>query len=237
MVNEKENMKVMISGDSSGLGYELCKTLHKDYDVVGFSRKKRVVMDMLGHWRHFEFDLNNYKDVPDLICDELSSTDILIHNAAISSNNLVVVEPNSVYEQLMKINVLAPVHLTKLWIKCRLLQQKYGHVLFVSSICTKKHFKGLSAYSMTKSAINSFSKTIATEMSSKGIRSNSILPGYMKTNMTEELSDEQLNKIKNRTPMKRLVDIKEVCDTIHFVISGGTFLNGSEIIIDGGFTI
>ena len=103
--------------------------------------------------------------------------------------------------------------------------------------CTKKHFKGLSAYSMTKSALNSFSKTIAIEMASKGIRSNLILPGYMETDMTKELTNEQLIKIKNRTPMKRLVDIKEVCDTINFVISGGTFLNGTEIVIDGGFIV
>ena len=137
----------------------------------------------------------------------------------------------------MKINVFAPVYLTKLWIKNKLLHDKTGHLLFISSICTKKHFKGLSAYAMSKSAIESFSKTISVEMSSRGIRSNLVLPGYMETSMTEGLTSEQLDKIKNRTPMKRLADIDEICTLIEYLITYGTFINGAEIVIDGGYTL
>jgi 3-oxoacyl-[acyl-carrier protein] reductase len=121
--------------------------------------------------------------------------------------------------------------------KHRLRLGKPGHVIFVSSICSKRSFRGLSIYSATKSAINSYSKSIAFEMGRKNIRSNVVVPGYMKTDMSSSLSPAQMEKIKRRCPMKRLAEIEEVCQVVDFLIQPNSFVNGAEFVVDGGYSL
>lgn len=224
-------MKVLITGDSKGLGYSICERLKIDHEVVGLSRSSSEFL-----WEHVSFDLEDLSSI-DKLKDLLSGIDVLIHNAAITNSNLAIVETLDSYLRIHKVNVLAPAMITKLWMQCRLHQKKKGHVIFVSSICAKKHFKGLAAYSMSKSSINSLAKTIAVEMGSRGIRANVVSPGYMETEMSKDLSQIQKSKISERTPMKRLAEIDDVVDVIQFLVNTSDFMNGSDIVIDGGFTI
>lgn len=223
---------ILITGDSSGLGNTLCHYLsEKQHKIIGVAR--REPKNLL--WEHYSIDLEEeyIEKIRPLLCD----IDTLIHNAAIPSKNLCVVEPMSTYEKVFRINTLSPIHITKEWISSRLLQKKSGQVIFVSSICTKKHFKGLAAYAASKSAINSFAKTVAIEFGKKKIYSNIILPGYMKTEMTSSMDLKKIEKIKQRTPTKELCEPKKVCIAIENLINNPGIMNGAEIVIDGGFII
>jgi len=225
--------KILVTGDSKGLGYDICKTLSatEDFEVYGVSRSSNSF-----EWNHFSLDLFVEEDVKKLnkICKDM---DVIIHNAAISSNNLFVVEPELKVKKVFKLNLFVPIEITKAWIKGRIRKKKKGCVIFVSSICTEKQFKGLSAYAASKSALNSYAKSIAFEMGKKGITSNIVSPGYMKTSMTSEMRNEDLEKIKNKTPLKRFCKTDDVCSIIEYIIKNPGFINGSNIIVDGGFTL
>ena len=225
-------MKFFITGDSRGLGNSLCNNFAKDYEVVGISRKD--IDDCV--WNHISCDLSQ-KTVSKEIEEELKNTDVLIHNAAIASSNLSLVETLSHGEKVFDVNFFTPFILTKTWLKYRIGKKKPGQVIFISSICSKKTFKGLGMYAASKAAINSFSKTIATEMGSRGIRSNVVLPGYMETDMSASLTDNQLEKIRSRSPMKRLATLDEVVKAVQFLATESTYNNGSEIVIDGGYIL
>lgn len=225
---------VLVTGDSKGLGFKICETLSKNINinVIGISRSRKIK----GNWKHYSLDITNEKDIKAII--ELSKkADVLIHNAGISSNNLFIVESKEKIEKVFKLNLMSPIQITKGWMKKRLLQKKKGQVIFISSICTKKTFKGLSAYAASKSALNSYAKSIAFEMGKKGITSNIILPGYMKTEMTSEMKESDLEKIKNKTPLKEFCKTSDVTSIIEYMVLKNKFLNGSEITIDGGFTL
>ena len=225
-------MKLLITGDSRGLGYELCKKYSLEHTVTGLSR----ATEPPGNWAHISHDLAS-KSVPDDLENELVESDVLIHNAAIASSALALVETLNSAEQQFNINFLSPFVITKTWMKHRLRLGKPGHVIFVSSICSKRSFRGLSIYSATKSAINSYSKSIAFEMGRKNIRSNVVVPGYMKTDMSSSLSPAQMEKIKRRCPMKRLAEIEEVCQVVDFLIQPNSFVNGAEFVVDGGYSL
>tara|TARA_B100000212_G_scaffold287542_1_gene228387 strand:- start:125 stop:802 length:678 start_codon:yes stop_codon:yes gene_type:complete len=225
-------MNILITGDSRGLGYELCKQYSASHSVTGISRSKHVD----GQWNHLSHDLS-LKTVPNQLLHALIETDVLIHNAAIASSKLAMIETLKSAEEQFDINFLSPFILTKAWMQHRLRLRKPGHVIFISSICSKRSFRGLSIYSATKSAINSYSKSIAFEMGKKNIRSNVVVPGYMETDMSSSLSDDQLKKIQSRCPMKRLAKIEEVCSAVGFLIESSDFINGSEIVVDGGYSL
>ena len=226
-------MNIFITGDSRGVGYYLCDFLTKNgHNVYGVSRS----IPQNCTWNHFNLDLNSFDK--NEILPILSICDILINNAAIASDNLAIVENDINIENLFNINVISPIKITKIWAKERIRQQKPGRVLFVSSICSKRSYKGLSIYGSTKAAINHFSKVFAKEMAGKEIYSNCIIPGYMETDMNFSLNEKTKEKIKDINPMKRFLKLDEICNVINFIISpNNSYMNGTEIILDGGYTL
>tara|TARA_R100001015_G_C4633618_1_gene198858 strand:- start:1725 stop:2450 length:726 start_codon:yes stop_codon:yes gene_type:complete len=229
IIKKKDN-KIFVTGDSGGLGYEICK-LASDYstNVNGLSRKENLDCN----WNHIQFDLLN--DNLKTLKDELKDVDTLVLNAAMAHTSLSIVGGMNTSKKVFLLNYHIPTQLAKIWARLRIKQNKKGHLIFISSICSKKVFKGLSDYSASKSAINSFAKVMAVELGKKGIRVNTIMPGYMTTNMTKELTKDQVAIISKRMPSKKLLQTTDVAKSIVSIIQDDfAFCNGSEFIIDGG---
>ncbi len=228
--SKKIDNSVFVTGDSSGLGYEICKISCKHFNnVSGLSRKADLACD----WNHIKFDLlnDNLQDIK----DHLRDTDTLVLNAAMANTSLCIVGGVEVSKKIFLLNYHIPTQMAKMWARLRIKQRKEGHLIFVSSICSKKTFKGLSEYSASKSAINSFAKVMAVELGRKGIRVNTVLPGYMETNMTKELSEEQVQKISQRIPSETLLSTNAVASSIVCLMKDEfSFCNGSDFVIDGG---
>ena len=226
-------MRVFVTGDSRGLGNTLCHSLVADgISVLGCSRNKPDNCT----WDHIDVDLSNF-DPKDLQV-YLRDCDAIIHNAAIASSNISIIEKEANIRKLFEVNVLAPIMISNCWATERIRSKKSGSVIFISSICSKSAMKGLSMYGTTKAAINSFSKTFALEMSKFSITSNCILPGYMETDMSSAIDSEKLARIKSKTPLKRFLQVEEVYEAVKFLLDEKTsFMTGSEITIDGGYTL
>jgi len=224
-------MNIFITGDSRGLGYAIAEQLSKNHTVYGVSRK-----DIDVDWIHFTSDVSNISSIPD-IGDVLRNCDVLINNAAVGYDGLLLIQPESLIDRLIEVNMSSPIKLIKKWSRARLGAKKSGIVLNISSICGIRGYAGLSVYSATKAGLNGLTRSLARELGGKNFRVNSILPGYMETDMSSGLPANKKKMIVRRTPLGRLATVHDIVPTIEFLISDkASFITGQTIVIDGGAT-
>jgi len=114
----------------------------------------------------------------------------------------------------------------------------FGVIVNVSSVVGVRGFKGVAAYSATKAALDGFTRSLAKEAGSVGIRVNAVAPGFMETEMTSDLTDRQKARIVRQTPAGRLGTVADVSAAVKFLLSEqSSFITGQTIVVDGGLTV
>jgi 3-oxoacyl-[acyl-carrier protein] reductase len=133
------------------------------------------------------------------------------------------------------VNVFSPMMLTKYTLRDMLLNKNKGVIVHISSISAHTGYKGLAMYASTKGAIEAFSKNTAREWGALGIRSNVVCPGFMDTEMSATLSEDQKNRIFNRNSMKKPVEVSDVAKTVSFLVNqNGKGITGQILHVDNG---
>jgi 3-oxoacyl-[acyl-carrier protein] reductase len=159
----------------------------------------------------------------------------VVNNAGVAYDDLVTNSNVDKIDAMFRTNVYAPMEITRFAIRNMLLHQTAGSIVHVSSICARKGYKGLSMYASTKGALEAFSRGIAREWGSRGIRSNCVVPGFMETDMSASLTDEQRSKIFKRTSLGTATDINSVASTILFLLGPESrSLTGQDVVVDSG---
>ncbi len=238
-------MNILLTGASRGLGLETASLLlaqnHKLW-ILG-----RTISDPLRSL------IEDYPDcVQFQVCDlqdveSLRTTlsllgrqddfrlDGVVNNAGVAYDDLVTNSNVDKIDAMFRTNVYAPMEITRFAIRNMLLHQTAGSIVHVSSICARKGYKGLSMYASTKGALEAFSRGIAREWGSRGIRSNCVVPGFMETDMSASLTDEQRSKIFKRTSLGTATDINSVASTILFLLGPESrSLTGQDVVVDSG---
>lgn len=235
-------MNIFITGISKGLGLTICKLcLLNNLNVYGISRTITNELQFLIdnnkniHWR--SIDLSNIETHNEIFKDFLKDVKIdgFVNNAAIVyddlSTNLNINKLNNMFQ----VNVYSPMMLTKYIIRNMLYFKTQGSIIHISSISAHTGYKGLSMYASSKSAIEGYSKGISREWGIKGIRSNVVVPGFMETEMSAKLTDEQKSSIYKRTSMKQTTDINSVAETVLFLLGNKSIsITGQNIFVDSG---
>jgi 3-oxoacyl-[acyl-carrier protein] reductase len=238
-------MNILITGISKGLGLKMTQTfLAKGWTVYGLSRSKSAGLDALmqehpDNLKWLAYDLTNSDTIRKDIFKEWIGFDTPIHgfvnNAAMAYDDIVTNVNLAPLEKMYHVNVFSPMILTKFVLRQMLLHNVKGSVVHLSSISVHTGYKGLSMYASTKGALEAFSKNTAREWGEKGIRSNCLVAGFMETEMSATLSDDQKNRIYKRTSMKQAVNINSVTDTIGFLLSDeAKSITGQNIHVDNG---
>ena len=236
---------IVVTGDSRGLGAAVVADLLEstDHDGIGLSRSETEQVDTLSadypnRYHHLTFDLVETPEIEALYKDELKPRgpiEGLVNNAAIGYDDLVTNVDIGRLEQMMHVNVLSPIVLTKYVLRDMLLNRTDGALVHVSSVSTATGYKGLSMYAASKAALEGFSRNVAREWGERGIRSNAVVPGFMETDMTADLSERQRDRIYERTGLGEPTDIGSVVDTIHFLLSDDArSITGETVRIDSG---
>lgn len=236
---------VIVTGDSRGLGARIVETLLKDdnYDVVGVSRSETEQTDLFAdhypdRYDHLGFDLANIAEIEQLYQDKIRPHGPiygLVNNAAMAYDDLVTNVGVEDLQRLFNVNVLSPIVLSKFALRDMMLNRTEGSLVHVSSVSTSTGYKGLSMYGATKGALESFSLGVAREWGPRGIRSNCVAPGFMNTDMTSSLEEEQKERIYDRTGLGQPTDEMDVAETVAFLLSGSAgSLTGEVIRIDSG---
>mgnify|MGYP001183696698 CR=1 FL=1 len=236
---------VLLTGISKGLGLETARILlNKGYSVYGISRSESTELIMLKEQypetlKTLKFDLSNAESVKTTIFDQFVPLTTPIHayinNAAMAYDDIVT---NANYDRLkasFDVNFFTPVIMTKYAIRNMIFNNIPGSIVHVSSISVHTGYKGLSMYAASKGALEAFSKNTAREWGSKKIRSNCLVSGFMETEMSSSLSDEQKDRIYKRTSLKEAVSIHSVAAMIEFLVSAAaSSVTGQNIFVDNG---
>jgi len=236
---------IIVTGDSKGLGKKIVSKLlsETDYGVVGISRSNEtMVEDLLNNYpyrfRHISYDLTDVENIKRLYLDKIRPIGPivgLVNNSAMAYDDIVSNLKVDLLEKMYRVNVFSPMHLTKYVIRDMILHKTQGSIVHISSISAHTGYKGLSMYASTKGALEAFSKNVAREWGSKGIRSNCVVPGFMETAMSSSLSKEQKERIYKRTSLKKETDPNSVASTVLFLLSAESkSITGTVINVDNG---
>ena len=235
---------ILLTGVSRGLGLNICKhLLINSYHVYGVSRSLNENIEELkkkySGFHHIKYDLQSN----DNIKKELFGNELLheipihgyINNAAFAYDDIITNLNVETLHKMYMINVFTPLLMTKFVLRNMLLHQTKGSIIHISSISVHTGYKGLSMYASTKGALEAFSKNTAREWGSKGIRSNCIVAGFMETSMSESLSEEQKNRIYNRTALKKPTEMNSISYLIEYLLSESSkSVTGQNMFVDSG---
>jgi len=223
-------MKILISGGSRGLGRQIAITLasNPENEVHTFSRSD-VSEQSPSNLKHF-CNVDILQDTNKL---NLELYDVLINNAGVGYSGYLAKQDPEKIKETLNINTLSVIQITQKYIQKRF--NLGGNIINISSIVSKRGYPGLSVYSASKGALNSFTQALAVELAGKGFRVNAILPGYIETKMTEGLP---FDKIIINTPSKKLSTKQDIANIIEFLLSDkASNITGQLITIDGGYTV
>jgi 3-oxoacyl-[acyl-carrier protein] reductase len=238
-------MNILVSGISKGLGLEITKALLKrGWHVFGLSRNSSKELNKLLEeypqtLKWLSFDMHNSSEVKDKLFKDWIGINTPIHgfvnNAAIAYDDIITNLKVESIQDMYSVNVFTPMVITKYAIRQMLLHKVKGSIVHISSISVHTGYKGLSMYASTKGSLEAFSKNCAREWGEIGIRSNCLVAGFMETEMSSTLTQEQKSRIFNRTSLKQATSVKSVAETIAFLLSEeANSITGQNIHVDSG---
>ena len=236
---------ILITGVSKGLGLEIAKILlEKGAVVFGVSRTKtKILSDLIELYpQHFclvLFDLNNTEQINEKLFKEFVTNKVPLHgfinNAALAYDDLISNLNSDKLQNMYNVNVFSPMVISKYVVRNMLLHQTKGSIVHISSVSAHTGYKGLSMYASSKGAIEAFSKNLAREWGSLGIRSNCVVAGFMETEMNESLTADQRVRIYQRTALKSPTSLQSVAETVAFLLSDGAHsITGQNVFVDSG---
>lgn len=160
----------------------------------------------------------------------------LINNAGINADQLISMTSDEEIDQLVEVNLKSTLKLTRN-VSRVMMRQKQGSIVTISSIVGLRGFSGSTVYAATKAALDGMTRAAARELGGKGIRVNSIAPGFVDTDMTAEITEARRAQILRRTPLGRFGGVSEIAKLALFLIGNeSSFITGQTITADGGLT-
>ena len=179
-------------------------------------------------------DFEAAQKLADDVINDFGSIDVLVNNAVITKDNLLMRMSEEDFETVMKVNMNSVFNNTKAVLR-PMLKQRSGSIINLSSVVGVKGNPGQSNYSASKAAIIGFSKSIALELGSRNIRCNAIAPGFIETEMTKALNDDQVNDWADNIPLKRTGQVDDIANTSLFLASDmSAYVTGQVINVCGG---
>ena len=228
-----EHKKVIVTGGNRGIGKGIVLSLlNQGYLVLATSRDSKK-FDML----HQNLQVANLD-----VCDQASiddfqkiandfDPDILINNAGITKDNLFLRMTEDDWEKVIDTNLNSVFRMTKLVVK-GMLKKKWGRIINISSISGSMGNPGQTNYSASKAGVEAFSRSLAKELGSRNITVNSIAPGFIQTDMTDGLIDEEITK---KIPLQRVGSVEDVASLVNFLVSEeSNYITGQTLVVDGG---
>ena len=240
------NKTAIITGGGSGIGQACAWAFYQEgANVVLFGRRedklKETAQELGSRAMTVSGDMTRSEDLDRLVQETLSKfhrIDILVNNAGLFKGAPLHEISDDQYDEMMNINMKAVFQLTRRVLPV-MMEQKGGNIIHISSILGIIAVPQVAAYNISKGALNQFSRSIAVEYGSYGIRSNSICPGLIETDMTADLmkDEELMQEWSKGYPIGRFGKPEDVANTCLFLASDeSSFITGTVLPVDGGFT-
>jgi len=240
MINFK-NKKILITGATGGIGREIVKkfiSLEGEVLATGTNIEK---LDSLKkefpNINVLNFDISNHAKIEEFIekaSTQLSGLDILINNAGVNRDNLSLRMKDDEWKKVIDINLSSTFLMSKYAIK-KMLKNKYGRIVNITSVVAHTGNLGQSNYSASKAGIIGMTKSLAIEYAKKNITINCISPGFIKSRMTDNINESVKTILTSRIPMSKLGTGEDVANSVAFLSSDqASYITGETIHVNGG---
>ncbi len=231
---------VLITGVSRGIGLGIAKEfIQNDYFVFGTSRSKFDLSKALesNNCKHLIVDVNDRDSIASLMKDipgENNTLDCLVNNAGITADQLFIRMKDSEWDDVINTNLTGIFNITKPVSKM-MLKQKSGSIINISSVSGLMGNAGQVNYSSSKSALLGFTKSLAKELAPRGINVNCICPGFIESDMTNELTSDQRDQALSLIPLGNFGSDTDIAKLTLFLSSDNAkYITGQSISVDGG---
>jgi len=241
--------RVIVTGGSRGLGLGIIRRLICDgYDAIAIARQmndslaatiEAAERARAGSLRFIPFDLADISEIPALVKSvRRDSGPIygLVNNAAAGTPGILGLMSTSEIERLIRLNTLSPIVLTK-YIVRHMIADGGGRVVNVASIVAFTGYSGLSVYSATKASLIGFTRALAREVGKRRVTVNAVAPGFLETEMTEGMDEEQRAQVARRSALRRLPQVEDVANAVEFLLGArAESITGTVVTVDAGST-
>lgn len=244
-----KNKSAIVTGGSRGIGRAISASflqLGANVTIVFKSNLKDAesLSDELNEYKDqiqiVQGDISNEEDIKNIIeksNNAYGDLDILVNNAGITSDTLLVRMKQEDWSKVIDINLTGTFNMTKAVMR-GMIKNKYGRIINISSVVGEIGNLGQSNYSAAKAGIIGFTKSIAREVATRGITVNAIAPGFVETEMTDNLSDQQKEMILNAIPMNRYASPDDIANAVSFLASdNASYITGQTLNVDGGLVM
>ncbi len=248
-MNLLEGKIAVITGASRGIGNSIAREFVSQGADVAFTflssveKGKALEEELAASGRKvkgYQSDASDFEAAQQLIKDVLADfgrIDILINNAGVTRDNLLMRMDEQQWDDVLRINLKSVFNLTKA-VTRPMLKERKGSIINITSVVGLMGNAGQANYAASKSGILGFTKSIAKELGSRNVRCNAIAPGFIETEMTDELDEDQLKAWLSNIPLKRAGKGKDIADACIFLASDmSSYVTGQTISVDGGMVM
>ncbi len=235
------NKKILITGATGGIGNSLVEKfvgLNGEVLATGTnSEKLKNLKNKFTGIKTLNFDISNHNLIEKFVEDAfktLEGLDVVINNAGINQDNLTIRMKEDEWNRVINLNLTSTFHICKYSIK-KMLKNRYGRVVNITSIVGHTGNLGQANYSASKAGTVAMSKSLAIEYAKKNVTINCVSPGFIKTQMTDKIDDGMKEILSSRIPMNRLGNTSDVSNTVAFLASDhASYITGETIHVNGG---
>lgn len=235
----------LITGGSRGIGAALVKAFAQEGAKVAFTYRssataaEALIAETEGELKAYQSDASDHEAAGELIKQivaDFGGLNILVNNAGITRDTLMLRMSEDHWDDVMSNNLKSVFNLSKHALR-PLMKGGGGSIINMSSIVGVQGNAGQANYAASKAGIIGFSKSVAKEMGSRNIRVNVIAPGFIQTDMTDELNEQVRDSYLANIPLKRFGQAEEIAGACIFLASDlGTYVNGQVLAVDGGLS-
>ncbi|WP_158735854.1 3-oxoacyl-ACP reductase FabG [Alteribacillus sp. YIM 98480] len=237
----------IITGGSKGIGEETARTFLDNGAKVVIADVDQEAGDQLieqlnanGQALFVKVDVTSSEEVENLVdvtMEKFGRVDILVNNAGITIDGFLTDMPEEQWQKVIDVNLTGVYKCSKL-VADIMIKQESGVILSPSSVVGIYGNVGQTNYAATKAGLIGLTKSWAKELGPKGIRVNAIAPGFIETDMTSKVPEKVLNKMKEKTPLKKLGKPKDIAAAYLFLASDdASYINGTVLSVDGGLVV
>ena len=244
-MSEGSQSVALVTGASRGIGKAIALELaSQDYRVIGTATTNEGAEKISDYLKSMDAsgqgmcvnvaEEQSVSDLIETIASKFSIPTVLVNNAGITRDNLLMRMKEPEWHDVIETNLGSIYRVTKLCLK-GMTRARWGRIVNISSVVGSSGNAGQVNYSASKAGMEGFTRSLAKELGSRGITVNAVAPGFIDTDMTQSLPEEQKNALLSQIPLKRLGKPEDIAEVVGFLVSDkGGYVTGETIHVNGG---
>lgn len=248
-MNETKKPVAIVTGAGRGIGKACAKSLAQSgfTVIINYGRSKqeadatvREIIEEGGDAFSYQCNVSNYEEVKamvEAVHNQYGSIDVLVNNAGITRDNLVLKMTEQEFDDVIQTNLKGVFNTTK-HVARYMLKQRSGRIVNISSVVGIKGNTGQTNYASAKAGVIGLTKALARELASRNITVNAIAPGFIQTDMTKALPEAVAETMKIQIPLKRFGKPEDIADMVTYLATNeGNYITGQVFVVDGGLAM